>query len=300
MSHPLLELDNVRIDCAGRCVLEAANLCSSGDRIGLLGQGRFVFDAMAGAADVVSGVVRIGGFELARAREAAAFAVARPWPTRSSATLRDGLILSALLGGCTNATAKQRADRAVEMLGLGQLARQKLTRRPKVDYYLAGLAEAALFEPEVVAVDWPIGLLEVEAWSRYGLALSRLVQHRRWLAWVSGPARHAVEQSWIGALDQLLWVENGLSVELLATPAERVRTLVVIDAAFDVLPEGLDVEELRLSPIRLASPFGEHRTAFVVELPRDEFGRPLTEPLLGWCDRHSLPLFRLDPLDRGF
>jgi len=180
------------------------------------------------------------------------------------------------------------------------MTRQQSKRRPKVDYYLAGLAEAALFEPEVVVVDLPIGILEMDGWSRYGTALSRLIQHKRWLAWVSGPVRHAVEHSWIGALDQLLWVENGLSCELSATPAERVRTLVVIDAALDVLPEGLDTEELRLAPIRLASPYGEKRTAFVVELSKDAFGRPITEPLLGWCDRHSLPLFRLDPLDRGF
>lgn len=300
MSHPLLELDEVRIDCDGRCVLESVSLCSSGDRIGLLGQGRYIFDVLAGAAEVASGVVRIGGIDLAQAREASTFGVARPWPARCHATLREGLVLSALLGGCTNAAAKRRAELAIETLGIGQLTRQKLTRRPKVDYYLAGLAEAALFEPQVVVVDWPIGLLEPEAWSRYGLALARLIQHRRWLAWVPGPARHVVEQSWIGALDQLLWVEDGLSVELLRSPSSRVRTLVVIDAAIDVLPEGLEEAELKISPIRLASPFGERRTAFVVELPRDEFGRPFTEQLLSWCDRHGLPLFRLEPLDRGF
>jgi hypothetical protein len=300
MSHPVLELEDVRIDREGRCVLESISLCSSGDRIGLVGQGLFIFEALAGAADVTSGALRIGGRELAQARETGAFAIARPWPMRLHATLREGLILSALLGGCTNVAAKQRADRAIEALGLGHLSRQKLLRRPKADYYLAGLAEAALFEPEIVVVDWPIGLLEVDGWSRYGLALSRLIQHKRWLAWVPGPARHAVEQSWIGALDQLLWVENGLSVELSAMPSERVRTIVVIDRALDVLPEGLDVEALQLSPMRPASPHGEQRTAFVVELPRDEFGRPATDTLLGWCDRHNLPLSRLDPLDRGF
>jgi hypothetical protein len=300
MSNPLLELDDVRIDCDGRCVLESVSLCSSGDRIGLLGQGCFIFEALAGAADVVSGVFRIGGLELSQAREASAFAVARPWPARCNATLREGLVLSALLGGCTNSTAKRRAERAIEMLGIGHLTRQKLTRRPKVDYYLAGLAEAALFEPDTVVVDWPIGLLEPDGWSRYGMALARLIQHKRWLVWVPGPARHVVEQSWIGALDQLLWVENGLSVELLGSHSQRVRTLVVIDAAIEVLPEGLDEAELRVSPIRLAAPFGERRTAFVVELPRDEFGRPFTEALLGWCDRHGLPLSRLEPLDRSF
>jgi hypothetical protein len=300
MSYPLLELEDVRIDCNGQCVLESLSLRSSGDRIGLLGQGRFLFDALAGSADIVAGRLQIRGVEFERARESSLFAVARPWPTGSNVTVRDGLILSALLGGCMSSAAKRRADRAIEALGLGQLARQKLVRRPKVEQYLAGLAEAALFEPEIIVVDWPIGLLDPDGWVRFGTALSRLIQHKRWLAWVPGPARLSVEQSWIGALDQLLWVENGLSVEFGATAVDRVRCLVVIDAALDQLPEGLDQEGIRLEPIRLAAPFGERRRAFVVELARDEFGRPCSEPLLAYCDRHGLPLFRLEPLDRGF
>jgi hypothetical protein len=300
MSLPLLELDDVRIDFDGRCVLESVSLSSSGDRVGLLGQGNFVFEAMAGAADVRAGSFRIGGIELEQARESSSYAVARPWPARSNVTVREGLIVSALLGGCRSSDAKQRADRALDGLGIGHLTQQKLTRRPKVEHYLAGLAEAALFEPEAIVVDWPIGLLDSDGWSRFGTALSRLVQHRRWLAWVPGPGRLPVERAWILTLDQLLWVESGLSVEVGATTAERVRTLVVIGTTLDQLPEGLSEQGLVLQPIRLASPFGEQRAAFVVELPRDEYGRPCTEQLLGWCDRHSLPLLRLEPLDRGF
>ena len=299
MSQPLLELDDVRIDFEGRCVLESVSLATSGDRIGLLGEGGYLLEALSGAADVASGAFRVLGLDIEEARKSSAFAVARPWQPRANVSVYDGLVLSALLAGCTHAAAKHRAARAIDCVGLGQLSRQKLTRRPRIDHYLAGLAEAALFEPEVVVIDWPIGLLEQDAWARYGTALSKLIQRRRWAAWVPAPARHAVEQSWIGALDQLLWVESGLCVEMSGKDSERVRALVVIDAVLDALPEGLEQVGLQLLPVRLVSLPGKQQSAYVVELSRDGFGRPITEPLLGWCDRNALPLSRLEPLDRG-
>ncbi|HMA97014.1 MAG TPA: hypothetical protein VKP30_30225 [Polyangiaceae bacterium] len=300
MTAPLLELEDVRIDSGGRCVLEALHLSSSGDRIGLLGQGRPIFDALAGTAEVVSGELRVSGTDLDRARESALFGIARPWSERTSVSLRDGLIASGLLGGCAEAVARQRADQALNLLGMEQMARTKLSGRTRAEHYLAGLAEAALFEPPTVIIDWPIGVLPAEAWVRYGMALARLVQHRRWLAFVPAPARLPVERSWVGALDQLLWIENGLCLELGAGSSERAKTLVVIEGLFDALPEGLEAEATPVQRIRLSRPAADHQTAFVIDLPRDEFGRILTEPVLSWCDRHGLPLFRLDPLDRGF
>lgn len=300
MSAALIELEDVRIDSEGRCVLDALNLRSSGDRIGLLGQGRHVFDVLSGTAEVVVGEFRVAGTELDRARESGLFAVARPWLDHTNVTLREGLIASGLLGGCTDANARQRADQALNLLGLEQMARSKLTGRTRVEHYLAGLAEAALFESPILVIDCPIGVLQAEAWVRYGMALSRLVQHRRWLAHVPAPARLPVERAWIGALDQLLWVEDGLCVELAAVSSERVKTLVVIDALLDQLPEGLETQAAGVQRIRLSRPAADRQTAFMMELPRDEYGRILTEPLLAWCDRHGLPLFRLDPLDRGF
>lgn len=299
MSLPLLELQDARIDVEGKCVLDGVTLSTSGERVGLLGQGRFLFDALGGAAEVVAGTIRVRGIELEEARQGSLFAVARPWPARSNVTLRDGLILSALLGGCSSSAAKIRADAALEALGIAPLGRQKLVRRPKVEHYLAGLAEAALFDPNVVVVDWPVGLLEAEGWARFGTVLSRLIQHRGWLAWVPGPARLPVESAWVGTLDQMLWIEDGFSVELGNSSSNQIRTLVVIDAAFEQLPEVSADGGLQIAPIRLATPQGERRTAFLVDLPRDEFGRPATDLVLGWCDRHGLPLFRLEPLDRG-
>jgi putative ABC transport system ATP-binding protein len=300
MSPPLLELSDVRIDLAGRPVLQSVTLCSSGNRIGLLGQGRFVFQALAGAADVVGGSVRIRGVELDAARESSLFGVAEPWSARPNMTMRDGLVLSALLGGCSSHDAKRRADRVVEQLGIGQLARQKLVRRTKVEHYLAGLAEAALFEPEIVVVDWPIGVLDADGWARFGTALSRLIQQKTWLAWVPGPARLPVESAWIGALDQLLWIEDGFGVDVGATPSEQVRTLVVVDASLDQLPPGLDQGPSQLSTVQFLPGVFRPRSAFVVDLPRDEYGRPNTEAILAWCDHNGLALFRLEPLDHGF
>lgn len=300
MSQPLLELDDVRIDLEGRCVLESMTLSTSGDRVGLLGSGRFILEALAGAADVVEGELRVAGVEIQRARDSNLFAVARAWPGQKQIRLRDGLTLAALMAGCTAQSAKGHVDRALALLGIEQLGQHKLNTRPRVEHHLAGLAEAALFEPKVVVIDWPIGLLDADSWVRYGTALARLVQHRRWLGYVPVPARLAAEQSWVGALDQLLWLENGMCVELQGSSTERVRVLVVLNASIDPLPPGLELAENRLERIRLAHPPSEPRTAFVLELPRDEYGRVMTDPVLAWCDRHGLPLCRLEPLDRGF
>lgn len=300
MSLPLLQVDDVRIDLDGQCVLESVTLLTSGDRVGLLGHGRYLFEALAGTADVAHGELRVCGVEFQRARDSNVFAVARPWPAQASVRLRDGLELAALMAGGTVQTAKLQVSRALALLGIENLADHKLGGRTRVEHYLAGLAEAALFDPAVVVIDWPIGLLSPEGWVRYGTALARLVQHRRWLGYIPAPARLAAEQSWLGALDQLLWLENDACVELEVSSAQHIRTLVVLDALVDPLPEGLELGESRLERIRLGYPASDQRTAFVLDLPRDEYGRVVTDPVLAWCDRHSLPLFRLEPLDRGF
>ncbi|HEY5955757.1 MAG TPA: hypothetical protein VIV60_04355, partial [Polyangiaceae bacterium] len=250
--------------------------------------------------DLVSGAMRIGGVPWEEAREAGVFSVARPWAERADVTLRDGLNLSALLAGCSPRQARERTDTALESIGLVGLARQRWVRRPKVEHYLAGLAEAAIVDSGIVVVQLPIGQLEPDAWARYGTALSRLVEDRRWIMCWPGPARLAVEQSWMGALEQLLWIENGMSVDMGTSANGRVRTLVVVGADLDVLPEGSDAEALRLERVGLARRPGEPRTALVADLSRDASGRPCTEPLLSFCHQHALPIFRLEPLDRGY
>lgn len=300
MTLPLLQLDDVRIDLEGQCVLECVTLLTTGDRVGMLGHGRYIFEALAGTAQVVHGELRICGAELERARDTGVFSVARPWPAQTRIRLREGLTLAALMAGSTAQTAKQQVERALALLAIEHLAEHKLGGRTRVEHYLAGLAEAALFEPTVVVIDWPIGLLSAEGWVRYGTALARLVQHRRWLGYIPAPARLPAEQSWLGALDQLLWLEDGTCVELEVESAQHIRTLVVLDALVDPLPEGIELPDGRLERIRLGYPASDQRTAFVLHLPRDEYGRVVTEPVLAWCDRHSLPLYRLEPLDRGF
>jgi predicted ABC-type transport system involved in lysophospholipase L1 biosynthesis ATPase subunit len=300
MSATLLELDAARIDKQGRCVLEGVTLRADGDRVGLSGDGTYLLDVLSGAAELASGAMRVGGMPWEEAREAGVFGVARPWAERADVTLRDGLILSALLTGCTQRQAKQRAEDALNALGLSALAGQKWAKRPRVEHYLAGLVEAALVEPAIVVAELPIGLLEPDAWARYGSALSRLVQERRWLVCLPGPARLPVEQSWVSALDQLLWIENGIGVAVEPSATERVRTLVVVGGTLDVLPEGFDAPSLRLERVGLAARPGEPRTALIADLARDASGRACTEPVLEWCQRHALPIIRLEPLDRGY
>ena len=68
MTCPLLELKELRLERNSRTVLDATNLVSSGDRIGLLGEGRQVMAAFYGEATVTSGSFLVCGVELEQAR----------------------------------------------------------------------------------------------------------------------------------------------------------------------------------------------------------------------------------------
>jgi ABC-type Mn2+/Zn2+ transport system ATPase subunit len=301
MTCPLLELKELRLERNSRTVLDATNLVSSGDRIGLLGEGRQVMAAFYGEATVTSGSFLVCGVELEQARRCNLFGLARPWPRNGATaypfTVREGLTLSAMLASSSETDARRRSDAALSQLGLSHFGNQRLGQRLGLEHYLAGLAEAALFESEVLVVDWPLGTLTAEGWARYGTALSRLLTKRRWLAWVSGPARLPVEQAWLGALDQLFLLDGELAVGIVPGTTHFVRTLLVLAATPAEVEQSAESLGLKLEPVGLRVAEGDARAAFVVELPKDEFGRPETSVLLEWCDRHQLAIDRLEPLD---
>lgn len=301
MTKPLLELRDVRIDRDGCVLLESVSLVSSGNRVGLSGAARPVASAIFGDATVAEGEFLVSGVELERAKRDRLLGIARPWldspGERSTLTVGEGLRLSALLAGSGGKEAERRAREALDELGLSHLARHRLMPQPSVEQHLAGLAEAALFGSEVIALDWPIGLLSTEGWARYGTALSRLLANRRWIAWVSGPARLAVEGAWLGSLDQILHLDGALVAELGTAQPHFVRTLLVLEADPEALQEPLAALGLPLTPAKLGTSAGVKRAAFVVDLPSDHLGRPSTELVLAWSDEYQLPIVRLEPLE---
>ena len=300
MIAPLLELRDARIDAGERLVIEQLNLCSTAERVGLLGRGRAVFDALCGLVQLTEGDLLVGGVPFGEAMRSHRYACACPWPApgakRYDVTVFDGLVYSAMLAGCGAKEAQRRSSAALARLGLAHFAKQRLPARVGLEHYLAGLVEAALFDPEIVVVDWPIAVLTEEAWARYGTALSMLLGRRRFIAWVPGPARLPVERSWVGALDELLFLDGELSAKFATGGAHIMRILLVVAASPTQIQSAVDSSGLALSPVAIRAQTGVARAAFVVELAMDEFGRPCTETVLTWCDRHQLPIVRLEPL----
>jgi hypothetical protein len=301
MSAVALELRDVSIVEEGRTLLDGVTFRSSGERIGLAGAGEYVVRALCGSARVSSGLIAIDGVDLEQASSAGVYGIATAWDDpgsrKSKLTIEEGLTLSCLLAGDTSIQACRRVRIAFQRLGLRHLARQRLPARVGLEHHFAGLLEAALFEPKVVVVKWPIGLLSAEAWGRYGTALSLLLAQRRWIVWVTGPARLPVEQAWIGALDQVIYLERGMAAGYAPGTPSVARVLLVLDTSSDAVIPTTSASGFPLVRAELHGIAGQSRAAFVAELPRDEFGRPCTSLLLSFCDRHQLPILRLEPLD---
>jgi predicted ABC-type transport system involved in lysophospholipase L1 biosynthesis ATPase subunit len=301
MSAEVLELRDVTIEEEGRILLDGVSFRSTGERIGLSGAGEHVVQVLCGGARVSSGQILVDGVELEQATGSGVFGVATAWDApnsrKSKLTIEEGLTLSCLLAGDTASQARLRVRSAFQRLGLRHLAEQRLPARVGLDHHFAGLLEAALFEPKVIVVKWPIGTLSEEAWGRYGTALSLLVSQRRWIVWLTGPARLPVEQAWLGALDQVIYLERGMAAGYAPGTSAVARYLLVLEAPRDAETSPASSPGLLLTPAVLQGSAGAHRAAFVAELPRDEFGRPCTSILLSWCDRHQLPILRLEPLD---
>jgi predicted ABC-type transport system involved in lysophospholipase L1 biosynthesis ATPase subunit len=298
MTAPLLELRAVQIERDGRRVLDAVNLVTSGERIGLLGEGRHVIAAFCGDATIASGSLLLCGVELEEARKTHLFGIARPWSNPANVafpfTVFEGLVLSSMLAGYTESESRKRTEFALSLLGLAHFGSHRLGKRVGLDHYLAGLVEAALFEPTVIVVDWPLGDLTADGWARYGTALSRLVSRRRWLTWVSGPTRLPVEQAWVGALDQLFLLDGELSIGIVPGLTNTARTLLVLGVEASKVEPIIGTLGIKLDPVGLVTTVGEAKSAYVLDLPTDEFGRVLTSTVLEWSDTHQLPIVRLE------
>lgn len=297
---PLLELRDVRIDSSFRPLIESVSFSSSGDRLGLTGRGRAIFDAFCGTATMVSGSIQIQGVSLEEARRSGRFAVATAWPApgvkRSGLSIVKGLCASALLAGASHTEAKRRAHGALEKLGLTYLAEQRLTAPSGLLHHLAGLAEAALFEPEVFVVDWPIAQLGAEAWARYGTALSKLLERRPFIAWVSGAPQLPVERSWLLALDELVLLDSEWATLVPTGASSQVRTRLIVAGTHSSIEPKLAYLDLAVTQLGERTSNGSVASAYLVDLPRDASGLPRTESILAWSAEHQLPIVQLEPI----
>jgi hypothetical protein len=72
------------------------------------------------------------------------------------------------------------------------------------------------------------------------------------------------------------------------------RTLLVLEVTAAEAMRVSDQLGFKLEPAGYGLAKAETQAAFFVDLPRDEFGRPLTSAILDWCDEHQFPIRRLE------
>jgi hypothetical protein len=300
MSHALLELRGVILLERGEPITPAIDLVTTGERVGLRDRCTSLFGALTGELTVGVGEFLVEGIPLARARAEGIVALGCPLPGGAKSTVYEGLLLDARLYGYGLGDARRLVTRSLQELGLEKWARRCLGRGCGFDHYLAGLVHAQLFGAPVVAVKWPLGVFGADLWARYGAVLSRVLTGRRWIVALDRPIRLAVEEAWYNTLDEtVFWSERGPS----AIPLDAcvARMWLVVHAGGEAQKLWLD-ELIRLAlPIRpmpgILPAADGLSSAWLVDCPRDERGLPMTNTLLGCCDRHQVAVTRLCPLD---
>ena len=178
-SAPVLSARAARIAVAGATAIAALDLSTRGARVLLVGASGPLVAAIAGAplagagdvAEVMSGRLELGGFDVARGAHRRRCGVAladAPFPPRWRAN--ELLRWCARLSGVPRRAAAPRAQATAEQLGLSALQARRLGSLSVAERRALGIAAAVVHEPEVVVVHDPLeGLEDAEAWPLLGV-----------------------------------------------------------------------------------------------------------------------------------
>jgi ABC-2 type transport system ATP-binding protein len=209
----LLELDGVRIDRGGAPLLEGLSLGADADRVALIGDWSGLFQLLATSAELVAGQARIAGrpAESAAREQVIGLALVDP-PLPPAVTALAYLEQSARLLGLQRAAAKAAARAALERLGVGSLAGQRLADLPRAHRRVVLIAHATLGSPQVLVLEAP--LAELDDWNA-GWVLEILwraaADHRLLVSSRYAPALGR-ERELIDRMDQVIVLESGVVV----------------------------------------------------------------------------------------
>jgi ABC-type multidrug transport system ATPase subunit len=206
MSAPLLRAVGARL--AGDA-LALGNLEADGPRLVLVGEWAPLFELLAGRRTLADGALELAGApaEGAAARGHVGVLLREP-PMPPSWTLRDLLIESAALLGHGPFAAARRARRVLDELGLGAHARRRLSRLGPFEQRAAGVAQAVLGDPPVVALEQPFFGLEPSAQNALGALLERALAGRRVLVGIPLLPGSPSEDALAATSDELLIVSQ--------------------------------------------------------------------------------------------
>jgi ABC-type multidrug transport system ATPase subunit len=121
---------------------------------------------------------------------------------------RDVLVASAELLGDSRRTARRRARRTLERLGLGELGPKRVSRLRPGDQRALGVAIAALGEPAVLALEQPFAGLEPSEQASLASVLERALPGRAALIGVAELPGSPCEDALAAQANELLFVSE--------------------------------------------------------------------------------------------
>jgi len=262
-----------------------------GQRLVLVGAWGPFFRLLGAQLALGAGSVRILGID---ARDAVASGkvglMLADAPLPPAWTLREVLRHGAGLLGLSWRVAAERAAAAAGELGLAELLPKVLSRLDAAERRAAGIAFASLGEPLALALEDPLGGLEPSGQRYVAAVLERAIAARPVLLSVAEVPGSAVEDAFVQASDELLFlgapglVARGTPLELMA--AATTYRIVVLRHA-DVL-----LNRLSEAGYEVRRVMADEMAALVV---RDVLARG-TEPLLEAALSADAPLVELVPL----
>jgi ABC-type multidrug transport system ATPase subunit len=184
VGEPLVLASNLRVDFAAGPAIEGETFEITGPGAVLAGPGgQALLAAIAGAAEVEAGWLRLAGIDIATGahRRKIGLAPLDP-PLFESWEAREYLVWGGRLDGLSANDARAAASRTLDRLGIAKLARAPIARLSGAERRALVLAQAVLTEPPLLVAAAPLSGLEREAATFVLEVYERAREGRRWLA----------------------------------------------------------------------------------------------------------------------
>jgi ABC-2 type transport system ATP-binding protein len=209
---PLVAAQDLRIDVAGAVAIEHATFTSRGNSIAILGDEHGLFSAIAAAADVRSGTLRILGMDVSdgahlRSNRVGIAALDPPMPPRWTA--REYLVWGSRLAGSDPSTAERHAKVSLGAFGLESSAHQLLESLTLVERRVLVLAQAVITDPPVLVAPAPLSGLGGREAAYVAAAWTTASRGRQWLVSASNLYLGSAESVLAQSADDLLLFASG-------------------------------------------------------------------------------------------
>lgn len=298
---PLLSFEAARIADGGRVLLDGFDCEIAEGPAALIGDWAPLFGLLSGEARLACGHAQLSGEDPTVAVRAGHAGISRSdtrLPPRWKVT--DYLLQSARLLGMGRSEAQRESRDALEVLGLGSLAKKALGALAPVERRAFLVAHATLGRPPVLALESPLASLSEPAREWLGEVLRRAVDARTWLVSFPSSPDAGAERELCGRAKTAVVLCLGKVVAI--GPPEDVlgpgrRYLLRVGGDPDAFVELMRQARLEVRPVGVPrAPRVSGISTFTLDLPsevalEEELGR-----LIEAAAAHEIPLFHLAPL----